>query len=88
MTEDNTNADEIRSREHRESQTDDAEVDWADVAADPDPETLGYERSEWERIPAPDDDQVIFLPGNEEDLEDDAFLVLNDSDLCDLVTRR
>ena len=88
MTEDNTNADEIPSREREDAETDDIAVDWADVAADPDPETLGYERSEWERIPAPDDDQVIFLPGNEEDLEDDAFLVLNDSDLCDLVTRR
>lgn len=88
MTEDNTNADEIRSAEQREPQRDEPQVDWTEVSADPEAEVLGYERSEWERIPAPDDDQVIFLPGNEEDLEDDAFVVLNDADLCDLVTRR
>lgn len=89
MTEDKPNADEIRSPDRRGNRpTPESQVDWSDVAADPDPETLGYERSEWERIPAPDDDQVIFLPGNEDDLEDDAFVVLNDSDLCDLVTRR
>lgn len=89
MTDDKPNADEIRSPERREDRQPAAEaVDWADVPADPDPETLGYERAEWERIPAPDDDQVIFLPGNEDDLEDDAFVVLSDADLCDLVTRR
>jgi len=52
------------------------------------PGSLGYEVSEWERIPVSDDDQVIFLPGNDEDLADDAFVVLEEDDLCDLVTRR
>jgi len=88
MTDDNRNADEIRSRDHCGASADEVDIDWTEVPADPDPEELGYERSEWERIPAPDDDQVIFLPGNEEDLEDDAFLVLEDVGLCDLVTRR
>jgi hypothetical protein len=31
---------------------------------------------------------VIFLPCEEEDIEDDAFVVLEEADLCDLVTRR
>lgn len=88
MTDDNWNADEMPSRDHREPSGEEGDADWTEVPADPDPEELGYERSEWERIAAPDDDQVIFLPGNEEDLEDDAFLVLEDGDLCDLVTRR
>lgn len=87
MTEDESNADELRSPDAAD--TDAAEiVDWTTVSADPHPTDLGYETAEWERIPTTDRDQVIFLPGNEEDLEDDAFVVLDETDLCDLVTRR
>jgi hypothetical protein len=88
MTDDKPNADELRARDGEPQQDDRADVDWTQVATDPHPSELGYETDEWERIPTTDRDQVIFLPGNEEDLEDDAFVVLDESDLCDLVTRR
>jgi hypothetical protein len=86
MNDDSTDIDRRRHRE-TESQQDEP-TDWESVPTDPEPGSLGYETSEWERIPVADDDQVIFLPGNEEDLADDAFVVLNEADLCDLVTRR
>jgi hypothetical protein len=87
MTDDEPNADELRSRDVDDQETEDL-VDWTQVSADPHPDDLGYEGAEWERIPTTDRDQVIFLPGNEEDLADDAFVVLEETDLCDLVTRR
>lgn len=89
MTDDERNADELRSPD-LETETDsqvDA-VDWTDVPADPGPRQLGYVPAEWERIPTTDRDKVIFLPGDEDDLEDDAFVVLDEADLTDLVTRR
>lgn len=63
-------------------------AEWRDVPTDPDARALGYETSQWERIPTTDDKQVIFLPSEDEDIEDDAFVVLDEVDLCDLVTRR
>lgn len=86
MTDDEPNADELHSPDRRE--TEQPPGKWADVPADPDTRALGYETGQWERIPTTDDTQVIFLPGNEEDIEDDAFIVLDESDLCDLVTKR
>lgn len=90
MTDDKPNADEVRPSPRVEADEDVQrdQVDWTDVPADPLPGKLGYETAEWERIPTSDNEQVIFLPGNEDDLEDDAFVVLEESDLCDLVTRR
>lgn len=89
MTKDDTDVDESRTRDRRDSEVlSGEETDWEDAPTDPGPDSLGYETSTWERIPVTDDDQVIFLPGNEEDLADDAFVVLEESDLCDLVTRR
>lgn len=89
MTKDDTDVDESRTRDCRDSEVLSREkTDWDDVPTDPRPDNLGYETSTWDRIPVTDDDQVIFLPGNEEDLADDAFVVLEESDLCDLVTRR
>jgi hypothetical protein len=89
MTEDNTDIDESPTRDRRDSGGLSGEqTDWEDVPTDPGPDNLEYETSTWERIPVTDDDQVIFLPGNEEDLADDAFIVLEEGDLCDLVTRR
>ena len=85
MTEDNTDVDE---RGYRDARRSSQSTDWEDIPTDPGPDNLGYESSKWERIPVTDDDQVIFLPGNEEDLADDAFVVLDEADLCDLVTRR
>ncbi len=86
MNDDSTDVNGNRYREVENQQ--DGQTDWESVPTDPVPGSLGYETSEWERIPVSDDDQVIFLPGNEEDLADDAFLVLEEADLCDLVTRR
>jgi hypothetical protein len=86
MNDDSTDVDGSRYRGTESQQ--DGQTDWESVPTDPGPGSLGYETSEWERIPVADDDQVIFLPGNEEDLADDAFVVLTEDDLCDLVTRR
>jgi hypothetical protein len=89
MTKDDTDIDESRTRDCLENEVlSGEETDWESAPTDPTANNLGYETSTWERIPVTDDDQVIFLPGNEEDLADDAFIVLEDSDLCDLVTRR
>jgi hypothetical protein len=89
MTKDDTDVDESRTRDRGDSEVLSGEqTDWEDVPTDLEPNNLGYETSTWERIPVTDDDQVIFLPGNEEDLADDAFIVLENGDLCDLVTRR
>ena len=89
MTEDDTDLNEVRSgRTAKEPAAGGPDVDWKTVSADPTLESLGYETSEWEEIPVAEDDQVIFLPGREEDLEDDAFVVIAEGDLCDLVTRR
>jgi hypothetical protein len=89
MSEDDYNTDEMRPDLESDDRTDPADsVDWTAVSADPDPEDLGYDCSEWERIPVDEDDQVVFLPGNEEDIEDNAFVVLDDRDLCDLVSNR
>ena len=87
MTEDNTDVDE-RGYRNMKTSSESRPSDWEDVPTDPGPDNLGYESSKWEQIPVTDDDQVIFLPGNEEDLADDAFVVLDEADLCDLVTRR
>jgi len=88
MTEDDTNADEIRSQESLRDAPDGVDADWEDVSTDPDPQVLGYEREQWERISAANSDQIVFLPSNEEDIADDAFVVLDESDLTDLVSRR
>lgn len=88
MNDDEQNADDLRQQGVETGKDKSETVDWTEVSTDPEPEQLGYEQSEWERITTTDRDQVIFLPGNEEDLEDDAFVVLDEPDLCDLVTRR
>lgn len=86
MTDDDTNADELHAPEYRDES--DA-FDWSDVATDPNPDQLGYEFTHWEKISVADDDeQVIFLPSDEDAIADDAFIVLDDADVCDLVTRR
>jgi len=87
MSEDSSDINE-QVQHGRDGVSQNGQTDWEDVPTDPEPDNLGYESSKWERIPVTDDDQVIFLPGNEEDLADDAFIVLDEADLCDLVTRR
>jgi len=87
MTEKDRNADDVRTEQEPRKQPSE-EVDWTEVSADPDPSDLGYECSQWERIPVDADDQVVFLPSKEEDIADNAFVVLDDCDLCDLVSNR
>jgi hypothetical protein len=59
---------------------------WEDIPSDPDIRAdFGYEVTRWETIDtATDSNQIIFMPQNEELIKDDAFIVANESDLCDL----
>jgi hypothetical protein len=88
MTTDEPDADESdadeRSTHHRRQSV----TEWADVPPDPDPGALDYDLDQWERIPTADDRQIIFLPGDEEAVEEEAFVVLEESDLCDLLHNR
>lgn len=61
---------------------------WEGVSTDPGPRDLDYEVIQWKRIPATDDDKIMFLPKNEDLLHEDAFIVLEDDSVCDLVERR
>lgn len=60
--------------------------DWLNLPDDPDPETdLGYLLLELEFIStSTDTEKVIVLPKDELLLKDDAFMVVAESDLCDL----
>lgn len=60
--------------------------DWENLDSNPDIRSdLGYELAPWETIDtATDSRQVIFMPQNEELLKDDAFIVADESALCDL----
>jgi hypothetical protein len=51
--------------------------DWESLAGDPDVSAdLGYEFREWEQFETLDEtDQVMFLPTEEEELKDAAFIV-------------
>lgn len=91
MTDNNENADEMRSPEQRDSHGPaDLPTEWEDLPADPDPNrNLDYDLGQWEKINVVDNpDQVIFLPNDEEQLKDDAFIVSDKSAICDLSTRR
>jgi hypothetical protein len=70
----------------------DTQMDVDDIEqlpTDPDPgRDLGYELSDWERITTADDSQqLVFLPEEEEMLLQDAFIIVEEDDLCDLRTR-
>ena len=64
-------------------------ADWKALATEPDNAAdLGYQLSEWEQFEVVDNtDQVIFLPSEESQLEDDAFLVVAADDVVDLPVR-
>lgn len=81
---DETEVTERNSHDQRRQST----AEWADVPPDPDPGALDYELDQWERIPADDGEQVIFLPGDEDAIEEEAFVVLETSGLCDLLHNR
>ncbi len=55
--------------------------DWEVLPSDPDDETdLGYALSDWESFDTLDgSNQVMFLPGNEDELKDSAFVVADES---------
>lgn len=62
---------------------------WFDVPRDPAPEDLGYEPADWEVVTARNDGtgHFMFLPGNEERLREEAFIVADDRSVCDLDDR-
>lgn len=65
--------------------------DWERLRMDPDPEAdLGYEPQDWEvlSVETGGRKQRLFLPTNEEDLRDDAFIVAESSALCDVADCR
>lgn len=67
-----------------------ADGEWADQPDDPASEDLGYEVDDWERISATarDSEKYLFLPSDEELLREEAFLVVSQEDLVDVVTNR
>lgn len=63
-----------------------AGTDWETVPADPDfAADFGYMAVAWERVESLDDtDQVVYLPDDEEQMNDDAFVVVERSVVVDL----
>lgn len=63
--------------------------DWKALETEPDNAAdLGYQLSEWEQFEVVDDtDQVVFLPSEQEEIEDAAFLVADSDVVVDLQTR-
>ena len=62
---------------------------WKALAANPEDEAdLGYRIAEWERFETLDGtDQMMFLPTDESELKDAAFVVAEDSAVVDLENR-
>jgi len=62
---------------------------WKSLAANPeDEDDLGYRIAEWEQFETLDGtDQMMFLPTDESDLKDAAFVVAEDSAVVDLEKR-
>lgn len=61
--------------------------DWEQLRMDPDPESdLGYEPREWEVLSIDSDGEhrTLFLPDDEEQLRDDAFIVADEMAVCDV----
>lgn len=61
--------------------------EWLRQPADPDPERdLGYVVDEWEAVEARrgGEQQLMFLPGDEDLLRQEAFLVVSPEDVRDL----
>lgn len=61
-------------------------ADWEELPGDPDLQSdLGYELSEWEQFETLDgSDQVMFLPSEESQIKDAAFVVADESLYVDL----
>jgi uncharacterized protein YqcC (DUF446 family) len=67
----------------------DLERTWADVDDDPDLEQdLGYHPFDVEVVVAEQYGQLLFLPSNDDILEEDSFVVADESLVVDLEDRR
>jgi hypothetical protein len=66
------------------------EGEWEAQPDDPGGDDLGYELDEWERIRASgaDSEKYLFLPGDEELLREEAFVVAAPTDVADLLDNR
>jgi hypothetical protein len=61
---------------------------WEEVPADPKPEDLGYEVSEWTAIETSSSaDRIVLQSSNVEEIEGDEFIVVHESAICDLHTK-
>ena len=61
--------------------------DWEQLRTDPDPESdLGYQSHDWEvlSVDAEDGARQLFLPADEDQLRDDAFIVAGEMAVCDV----
>ena len=60
--------------------------DWDAVPADPEEADLGYEIADWGIVRAERDGSghVMFLPGEEDELREEAFIVADDESVCDV----
>lgn len=66
------------------------EGEWEAQPDDPGGDDLGYDLDEWERIRATgtDSEKFLYLPGDEELLRKEAFVVVAPDDVADLVDNR
>lgn len=62
---------------------------WESLASDPNlSREFGYELSDWDVVTSPDhSDQIILLPQEQEALAEDAFIIADEDDVCDLETK-
>lgn len=60
--------------------------EWEDVPPDPDPTVnLGYSYDDWDQFETSDGSaQIMFLPADEEQIRDDAFVVADKDVVCNL----
>lgn len=63
--------------------------EWRSLPADPDPERdLGYRLIDLEVVPAPVNEQTMFLPSDEEMLKEEAFVIVADDVVVDVLEYR
>ncbi|CDK40740.1 hypothetical protein DM2_1471 [Halorubrum sp. DM2] len=64
--------------------------EWEGQPDDPAGDDLGYDLDEWERIRAAgvDSDKFLYLPGDDDLLREEAFVVVAPADVADLVDNR
>lgn len=63
---------------------------WKSLPSNPDPNReFGYELTDWDVITHDDEaGGLIFLPSEQEALAENAFIVADEDDVCELVTHR